>query len=135
VLALTNLDRVIGNIPSSLPQEIYGPEIEHTWCYFFEKADLDRQYGQWDEIVKLWNEAQSKKARPNVPVEYVPFIQGAAHTGNWDMALEITKAANFPSDINGNFLCGIWKNLLTNPGANSNIQAKAQDLLECSLAK
>ena len=135
VLALTNLDRVIGNIPSSLPQEIYGPEIEHTWCYFFEKADLDRQYGQWDEIVKLWNEAQSKKVRPNVPVEYVPFIQGAAHTGNWDMALEITKAANFPSDINGNFLCGIWKNLLTNPDANSDIQAKAQDLLKCNLLK
>lgn len=134
-LSLTNLDRVIGNIPSSLPEEIYGPEIAHNWCYYFEKADLERQYGQWNEIVKLWNESQSIKAHPNVPVEFVPFIQGAAHTGNWDLALEITKLAIYPRDLNENYLCSIWKNLLTNPGANSNIQAKAQDLLECSLAK
>jgi hypothetical protein len=134
-LSLTNLDRVIGNIPSTLPQDIFGPEIAHTWCYYFEKADLAKQNKQWDEIVRLWNEAQEKKARPNVPVEYVPFIQGAAHTGNWDLALEITNLADDPKDINGNYLCSIWKDLLTDAGGDATVAARAQGLLECTLTK
>ncbi len=134
-IGLTNLDRVIGNVPSTLPQDIYGPEIDATWCYYFEKADLARQYGQWDKIVSLWNEAQAKKLHPNVPVENVPFIQGAGHTGNWDLALMITEIADTPRDINSNYLCSIWKGLLTDAGGSEIVRAKAQTLLGCGWTK
>ena len=130
-LKLSNLNRVIGELPTTLPEEIYGPEIPHTWCYFFEKADLARQYSQWDQVVQLWNAAQSAKAKPSVPVEYVPFIQGAAHTGNWNLALEITKKANDPNDINGNYLCSIWKNLTANQEIAAAIIDNLQNELGC----
>jgi len=41
------------------PEVIYGKQNTQTWCYYFEKADLARQYGQWDEIARLWEESQS----------------------------------------------------------------------------
>ena len=135
VLGLTNLDRVVSTNPAILPQDIYGPEIDHGWCYYFEKADLARQNGQWNDIVSLWNDAQAKKVRPNVPVEYVPFIQGAAHAGKWDVALEITSLADVPQDINGNYLCGIWKGLIASVGEDTGIQEKVRNLLGCSWTK
>jgi hypothetical protein len=134
-LGLTNLDRVVSTAPSTLPQDIYGAEIDHTWCYYFEKADLAKQNGQWNDIISLWNEAQPKKVRPNVPVEYVPFIQGAAHTGNWGLALTITSLADIPHDINGNYLCEVWQGLITDPGMDAGVQGKAQNLLGCTWNK
>jgi hypothetical protein len=82
-------------------------------------------------VVRLWNEAQSAKARPNVPVEYVPFIQGAAHTGDWNLALEITKKADDPKDINSAYLCSIWSNLTGNQKMDPATVANLQDELSC----
>lgn len=61
-----------GSLP---PTEVIGSEPEHDWCYFFEKVDLARQFGNWDEIVNLGNQAfeQGKVAR--VPTEWLPFFE------------------------------------------------------------
>lgn len=75
----------------TLPEDIYGKQNTQTWCYYFEKADLARQYGQWDEIVRLWNEAQSAGERADNGFEYIPFIEGLAHSGDWEQAAELTK--------------------------------------------
>jgi len=77
----------------SPPQEIYGEANTQTWCYYFEKADLARQYAQWDEIVRLWDEARSVGERPDNGFEYIPFIEGLGHTGDWEQAKEMTKFA------------------------------------------
>ncbi|MBE0672311.1 MAG: hypothetical protein IH588_17185, partial [Anaerolineales bacterium] len=54
-----NLIKLAEGKEKSLPEDIYGKQNTQTWCYYFEKADLARQYSQWDEIVRLWNESQS----------------------------------------------------------------------------
>ncbi|NWF64654.1 MAG: hypothetical protein HXY38_10145 [Chloroflexi bacterium] len=77
----------------SPPQEIYGKTPPQTWCYFFEKADLARQYGEWDEIARLWKEAQVAGERPDNGFEYIPFIEGLGHTGDWARVKEMTKFA------------------------------------------
>jgi len=78
----------------ALPADIYGTTNTQTWCYFFEKADLARQYGQWDEIVRLWNEAKRIGERPDNGFEYIPFIEGFGHTEDWAQVKEMTKFAN-----------------------------------------
>lgn len=75
----------------TLPEDIYGKVDTQTWCYYFEKADLARQYGQWNEIVRLWNEAQASGERPDNGFEYIPFIEGFGHTGDWEQVKEMTK--------------------------------------------
>ncbi|HSK65781.1 MAG TPA: hypothetical protein VK888_02560, partial [Anaerolineales bacterium] len=50
--ALSNADRILVSNGSMIP-EIYGPEPEHGWCYHFQKADLARQLGDWEQVVEL----------------------------------------------------------------------------------
>ena len=42
----------------SPPPMLFGPEPPHTWCYYFQKADLARQRGDWDEVARLGDEAR-----------------------------------------------------------------------------
>ncbi|NJN80252.1 MAG: hypothetical protein HC797_07165, partial [Anaerolineales bacterium] len=75
------------------PKDIYGKQNTQTWCYYFQKADLARQYGEWDEIVSLWNEAQENGERADNGFEYIPFIEGFGHTEDWGQVKELTKFA------------------------------------------
>ena len=76
------------------PESIYGKQNTQTWCYYFEKADLARQYGQWDEIARLWNESQSIGERADNGFEYIPFIEGFGHLEDWDYVKTQTKFAD-----------------------------------------
>ncbi|MBK8781811.1 MAG: hypothetical protein IPO22_08360 [Anaerolineales bacterium] len=84
------IKRAEGEDPT-LPEDIYGKQSKQTWCYFFEKADLARQYGQWDEVVRLWEESQSTGERADDGFEYIPFIEGLGHTGDWEQVKSLTK--------------------------------------------
>jgi hypothetical protein len=79
------------DVEPSLPKDIYGKQNTQTWCYYFQKADLARQFGEWDEIVRLWNEAKSVGERADNGFEYIPFIEGLGHTGDWAQVKEMTK--------------------------------------------
>ena len=56
---LSNPDRVLPNAdpPARPPEKVFGVEPEHTWCYYFAKAELARQVGDWGQIVELGDEA------------------------------------------------------------------------------
>lgn len=86
-----NLIQQVGGDTPNPPSVIYGKANTETWCYYFEKADLARQYGQWDEVVRLWNESQANGDRADNGFEYIPFIEGLGHTGDWEQVKELTK--------------------------------------------
>ncbi len=86
-----NLIKLAEGEDPSLPEDIYGIQNKQTWCYYFEKADLARQYGQWDEVMRLWSESQSVGERADNGFEYVPFIEGMGHTGDWEQVKSLTK--------------------------------------------
>jgi hypothetical protein len=75
--------------PKARMPEIYDPEPVHGWCYYFEKADLARQVGNWERVVKLGDKAFSLSDYPNDPVERFVFVEGYAHSGNWERAKEL----------------------------------------------
>lgn len=87
------INQTTGDAPNP-PEDIYGKADIGSWCYYFEKADLARQYQEWDEIVRLWNEAESNGERPDNGFEYIPFIEGFGNIGDWEHAKEMTKFAN-----------------------------------------
>jgi hypothetical protein len=76
-----------------LPVEIFGKEPEHTWCYYFQIASLAHQFGDWQAVSKLGDEAEGKGFSPASPHEWLPFIEGYAHSGQWDKALDRTQRA------------------------------------------
>jgi hypothetical protein len=85
---------LIGQGEASLPEVIYGEQNTQTWCYYFEKADLARQYSQWDEVARLWEEAQAVGERADNGFEYIPFIEGYGHLEDWEYVKKQTKFAN-----------------------------------------
>jgi hypothetical protein len=98
------------------PTDIFGPEPEHGWCYFYEKASLARQLGDWAGVVGLGDQARSKGYDPkdpssNTPFEWLPFIEGYARGGRWQDAQDLSLAA-FEKDrrIDAR-MCSLWDQL------------------------
>ena len=91
---------------------IYAPEPAHGWCYFFEKADLARQQRDWEQVVRLGDQAFRLDDYPNDPVERFVFIEGYAHAGEWDRALEYSQVSYRVSrNYVGPLLCRLWERI------------------------
>lgn len=109
--ALSNPDRILHE-PSAVMPAIYSPEPEHGWCYYFEQAELARQFGDWEEVAKLGNKAFKLDDSPNNPVERFVFIEGYAHAGDWVRAVELSKTSyRVSKDYVGPLLCKLWKRI------------------------
>lgn len=109
--ALSNTDRILAKQTAVMPP-IYGPEPEHGWCYYFQKADLARQLGDWDEVVKLGDKAFKLNDFPNDPVERFVFIEGYAHLGDWVRAINLSRESyRVSKEYIGPLLCQLWKRI------------------------
>jgi hypothetical protein len=76
------IDRIQLDVsPRQLPTEIFGPEPEHAWCYYYQKAMAARQAGDWEEVVRLGDEVMEKGYGPTVRSEWMPFMEGYASLG------------------------------------------------------
>lgn len=83
VAPFSKLENVIPNgEPRSLPPFVFGEELPHGWCYYYQKADLARQLGEWDKIPALLNEAIELGYYPEDILEWMPFLQASAVLGD-----------------------------------------------------
>lgn len=132
VLRLSDLERIQPDSPyiQPIPGEIFGPEPAHTWCYYFQKADLARQLGDWERVVALWQEAWSNGFAPGNGVEYLPFVEGFAHTGNWEKAVELTLAAEKLPRVMAPALCATWDRLKMETSPSAESQAALEQVRE-----
>ena len=112
---LSNSVMIRADNPSIMPKSLFAPELQHGWCYYFEKAELARQFGDWDEIVQLGDKAfQLENDSPNDPVERFVFIEGYAHMGDWERAVELSKVSYRVSrEFVGPLLCRLWNRIET----------------------
>ena len=94
-------------------QTLLGPEPEHAWCYYFEKADLYRQTGEWDKVVAAADKAlRIKKDFTDKNIsELLPFIEGYAHTGDWKKAVELSLKTYQTWDKMQYILCDVWSKI------------------------
>lgn len=110
---ISNLDQILkeNDDPRVTPAGIFGPEPEHDWCYYYQKADLAAQFEEWDSVASLGDEAALKDFSPAVGMEYEPFITGYARSGDWKTAYELTVKAAELTDNMEKSLCGDWSRL------------------------
>lgn len=86
----SDLDNIsFDEVPHSPPEIVFGPEPEHGWCYYFEKAALAYQKGEWQEVLALEGEARKNRLSATDPVEWMPFIQAAAIVGDQELILSL----------------------------------------------
>lgn len=102
----------ISSEPAVRMPDVYGPEPEHAWCYYFQKADLARQIGDWEQVIELGDKAFELDDSPNDPVERFVFIEGYAHTGDWERAIDLSEASyRISKNYVGPLLCRLWERI------------------------
>jgi len=103
------IDRISSMLEQNvkLRDEILGGN-EQTWCFYYQKAELARQYRQWDKIPLLLQEATDNNLQTEFGVEYIPFIDGFAHLAEWQKAKELTVSAKKLSKAMSSILCPLW---------------------------
>jgi hypothetical protein len=115
--------------------EIYLPEPAHGWCYYFQKADLARQMGDWETVTQLGDAAFSLDDYPNDPIERFVFIEGYAHTTDWEKAVELSEdsykvSKNYVAPL----LCKLWDRIARETESTPDQRAaldKVQGKFEC----
>lgn len=95
------------------PAAIFGAEPKHTWCYFFETAELSNQYLDWQATARLWAEASSQGFHSGNGTELMPFVSAYAMVGDWDTARKLTLQAQSLPDRPTSALCDLWRVLGT----------------------
>lgn len=95
-------------VPARPPAEIFGDEVEHGWCYYYQKADLARQLGEWSNVVAIFEEADRRGLRSKFGFEYLPFVDGYAHLGNWQRAYELSVEAGELTVSMQPLMCRSW---------------------------
>jgi hypothetical protein len=68
--------------PHTPPPVVFGPEPDHGWCYYYQKADLARQRGEWDEVQRIGEQALGQGFEPKDMIEWMPFLQAYAVSGD-----------------------------------------------------
>lgn len=108
---------------AQLPAWLYNPEPAHGWCYYFEQADLARQQGDWAQVAALGDAAFALDDFPNDPMERLVFIEGYAHTGGWQRALELSAESQRVTPLMQEPLCALWARIARNTPASAEKEA------------
>jgi len=84
----SNIDQIMTDRHADIPPENpFGKEPNHFWCYFYQKAQLARQMSDWTGVVELAKSAEQLGFSPNDNSEWLPFIEGYFMVGE----IETTK--------------------------------------------
>lgn len=96
-------------LPPEMPQALFGAEPARDWCYYFEKAGLARQQGNWAEVARLADEVLKAGYRAQVRVEWLVFAEGYAHQGRIADAAALTKSVLGGAADMKPAVCAMWR--------------------------
>jgi len=74
----------------SPPALVFGAEPEHSWCYYYQKAALAQQAGDWQSVIRLGNETSRLGFKPADPIEWMPFLRAYAQSQDFAQINEIS---------------------------------------------
>ncbi len=136
-IPLSDLSRIeaSANPPAAPPIELFGKEPAHTWCYYFEKADLARQVGDWQEAARLEDEARVQGLQPELASEWLPFLEARAHLGDWVRVEETASSAIDTDEAMRPVFCSTLKRMSEDPGWSKKDAKQlegVQSTLECT---
>jgi len=134
LLSVLNSGLILNDV-TPVPLDIFGPEPDRTWCYYFQSADLARSNEDWTGVINQWDTAKQEGFETAYGPEYLPFIEAKAHLNEWDNAMELTEMAMTTTDKMEPFLCTNWERIKSStPDSQEKSIAieTVMDLLKCS---
>lgn len=104
VAAYSQIDQVeAAATPVPLPTFLSG-EQPREWCFYYQKMDLARQRGEWEEVAKLADESMKKGLTPEDVSEWMPALEAYAALGR-DKEARHAASIIRASDKARSFLC------------------------------
>ncbi|MCI0554927.1 MAG: hypothetical protein L0287_28595 [Anaerolineae bacterium] len=131
---------LVNSIPLSNPSYIsmnadeiaklpFLSEPNHTWCYYYAKAELARQKGDWFQVNDLISEAISLGYQPEDPFEWLTYIEAKAMIGDIEAAEKLS-ADTFTQDKGiRDGLCQVWKRIQLQVNVGSEAETRVNQLL------
>jgi hypothetical protein len=131
----SHIEQVIpeGSLPE-LPPVLFGAEPAHGWCYYYERAELARQAGDWQAVAALYAEAEQLALQPGDRIEWMPFLQAYAALGD----RETVKALAARINVEPLYKSQACTNLRGMPAAGNPLPADMQaysDEIFCNAGK
>lgn len=118
-IPLSNPSLILTDTPApAMDKTLFGAEPAHGWCYTYAQAEIARQAGNWEEVAKLYKDAQKAELSPTLPVEYLPFIEAFARIGDMDTAIKLTERTIKGQPILCPALNTLWNRVDSNEADN-----------------
>jgi hypothetical protein len=80
----SKVENILASGEPVLQEQVFGREPAREWCYYFLRADLARQNGDWELVSALGTEASQKGYAASDPLEWIPFLQAGVFLGDAD---------------------------------------------------
>lgn len=116
--------------PGSAEFPYWDAAPQESWCYYFEKADLSRQIGDWTGVAAYGDVAFALDDSPNHASERTPFIEGYAHVGDWTRAVELSAEMVAINPLTRPMLCRLWARIEREAGASTEKNAALERVVE-----
>lgn len=109
-IPLSDPTRII-TAPAHPAQPMFFTEPEHTWCYYYTKAELALQMGDHQKAAALGRQAISLGYEPTDQNEWLIFIKANALNQDLQSARSISQTA-LQNDVRvRRAVCMVWKQL------------------------
>lgn len=109
-IPLSDPSRIITDTENPAVPKFFS-EPAHEWCYYFMKAQLAQQQGDYEQVVTLGNEAMSSGFKPQDQNEWLVFIDAYARMGDFQSAEELSAAALAEDVRIRGGLCTVWEQI------------------------
>ncbi len=114
LIPLSDPSRIVTNAQlPTLTNPPFPNAPSHSWCYFYEQAELARQIGDWNKVADLGRAAAQQGFVPQDDFEWLPFIEGYARTDGLKSAEQITHQAWKEDGKLRQGLCTLWQRVQT----------------------
>ncbi|NMB55995.1 MAG: hypothetical protein GYA15_14975 [Leptolinea sp.] len=90
----------------------FRTKIKNKWCFYFQISNRLAQNQAWEQIIEIYNEAESSGMSSSQSEEYFPLLQAYLQMNRITDALELTQRLNKNPDAQ-HTLCKQWTQILT----------------------
>jgi hypothetical protein len=111
-------------------EEIYGPEPEANWCYYYQKADLARQQGDWDQVYKAGKDAFNLDYTPHNASEYIIYIEAFGRMKEYSQAISYSRIVIERYPALYRMVCSTWQRIETETSPVGDDREDIMDLRE-----
>jgi hypothetical protein len=129
-IAVSDPSLILVDAPApEMPSALFGPEPAHTWCYFYEQAELARQRGDWESVTSLGDDAARLGFGPQDVFEWLPFIEAYARLGRLDEAEHLSRLSVETETRVRKGVCQVWGRVRSVAGTQAGVRERSEALL------